>query len=152
VWEGQIDDLREHLWEDKAWSWGDIDDWMTYMCFAWGYDLAVRVSECTLAEKDAEDQNIRAFQVVLRLHSAVLEDSRPVLTVRWVSRASKLLDKSNVLCIEVESSSHEVGYLSKKIMKVIGRRSEAKNQWCDDLVEWITKSGITTEDPLFCRY
>jgi hypothetical protein len=24
------------------------------MCLAWGYDLAMRVSECTLAEKDAE--------------------------------------------------------------------------------------------------
>jgi hypothetical protein len=72
--------------------------------------------------------------------------------VRGGSRASKLVDKSNVLCIEVEASTHKVGDLSKKKMKVIGRRSEAENQWCDDLVEWIANSGITSEDPLFCWY
>jgi hypothetical protein len=122
------------------------------MCLAWGYNLAVRVSECTLAEKDAEDHNSRASQVVLRLRSTVCEDSRPVFSVRGGSKASKLVHKSNVLCIEVEASPHKVGDLSKKKMKVIGRRSEAENQLCDDLVEWITNSGITSEDPLFCRY
>jgi hypothetical protein len=78
VWEGPIDELREHLWEKKAWTWGDMDDRMIYMCLKWSYDLAVRVSKCTLAE----DHNIRAFQVVLRLRRAVSEDGRPLLSVR----------------------------------------------------------------------
>ena len=44
-----------------------------------------------------------------------------------------------------------MGDLTKKKMKVIGRRSESENQWCDDLVEWIIHSGITSQDPLFSR-
>jgi hypothetical protein len=86
VWEGHIDELIENLWEKKAWTWGDMDDRMIYMCLEWGYDLAVRVSECALAE----DHNIRAFQVVLRLRSAVSEDGHTVLSVRGGSRACKL--------------------------------------------------------------
>jgi hypothetical protein len=63
-----------------------------------------------------------------------------VLSVRGGSRASRALIKSNVSCCEVEASSHKVGDLRKKKMKVIGRRSESENQWCDDMVEWVVHS------------
>jgi hypothetical protein len=82
----------------------------------------------------------------------VAEDGIIVLSVRGGSRASKLLQKSNVICCEVESSSHKVGDLSKKKMKVIGKSSEAEAQWCNDMVDWAAHSGIKGNDPLFCRY
>lgn len=152
VWEGLMEDLRTFLWEDKEWGWTTVNGKMIYMCLMWGYDLAVRVSECTAAEKGAQDHNIRACQVVFRLRNAVTEDGTLVHSVRGGSRASRSLIASNVICCEVEASSHKVGDLSKKKMKVIGRRSESENQWCDDMVEWITRSGVKAQDPLFCRY
>lgn len=128
VWEGLIEELREHLWEDKEWGWTTINDKMTYVCLMWGYDLAVRISECTAAEKGSQDHNIRANQVIFRLRNPVVEDGALVLSVRGGSRASRALIKSNVSCCEVEASSHKVGDLRKKKMKVIGRRSESENQ------------------------
>jgi UPF0288 family protein (methanogenesis marker protein 3) len=64
---------------------------------------------------------------LLRLNSTVIEDGRAVLSVRGKSRASKPLVANNVTCCEVEASSHKVGDLTKKKMKVIGRRSESEN-------------------------
>jgi hypothetical protein len=152
VWEGLMEELREYLWEDKGWNWHDINGKLIYVCLMWGYDIAVRVSECTATEKGAEDHNIRAFQVVFRLREAMLEDGAMVFSVRGGSRASKLMLKSNVLCCEVEASSHKVGDLKKKKMKVIGKRSDAEAQWCGDMVDWAIHSGIKSMDPLFCRY
>ena len=113
-----MEELREFLWEDKDWSWGSINGKMIYVCLMWGYDLAVRVSECTAAEKGAQDHNIRACQVIFRLRTAVSEDGASVYSVRGGSRASRSLAASNVICCEVEASSHKVGDLSKKKVKV----------------------------------
>lgn len=152
VWEGLLDSLRDSLWDNRGWGWGDIDKRMVYLCCMWGYELAVRGSEATLADGAAEDHAIKAFQLIFRLKNPVLVGAESLYSVRGGTPAARGLDEENVLAIEVEASSHKMGDLAAKRNKVIGRRSEEESRFCSDLVLWGKRSQVERLDNWFTRY
>lgn len=152
VWEGLLEGLRETMWENLSWEWGDIDKRMRYLCLMWGYDLAARGSEVTSAEGSAEDHAIKACQLIFRLREPMTVNGEVTYSIRGGSPTALQLEDHNVLMIEVEASSHKMGDLTGRRNKVIGRRGEEESQWCSDLVAWGKYSKVKSTDNWFTRY
>ena len=145
--------MRETHWEDKAWSFPDIDKRMTAMGALVAYELANRGGEVTRGGgSNSENHTIYNEQCVFRLEEPVTIDGKshsgflagtPEFR-RWVTI-------SNVVACEIGVASHKVGAVNSHNVKIIARRNDRESELLDDLCEWCLKSGSTAEEPLFSR-
>jgi hypothetical protein len=59
-------------------------------------------------------------------------------------------EKGHVVGCWVQGSTHKSGEMAKT--KLIGRRTPDEVQFLEDLMKWVTRSGVTPENELFRRY
>ena len=131
--------MRHRLWVGKGWDKSGIDQRVLYLAAMWAYNMDARVSEYTVPERGGEDHCVRAGDLEFEL---VGGDRR---------NCGQLLPESKLVCAcWVRASSQKTGSFMK--MKLIGRRTPEEGQFLDDLVCWVTHSGVTEVDRLFSRY
>lgn len=156
---------RELFWKEGVWSVKELDRKAIWLCMAICFDSGLRVSNLTKAEKGNEDHCIRAEQL-----SFTFEDSQGKRTLVlgdndvWKARADCLLTGLRPSMIEQDHwwiESVSMMYTSNKTSgrsgasvldpKKIGRRSSVESNLLDDMIAWITHSGVLGSDPFFTR-
>ena len=65
-------------------------------------------------------------------------------------RGQMLPGSESIVAYWVKASSQKTGSFMK--MKLIGRRTPEDGQFLNDLISWMTHSGVTEADRLFSRY
>ena len=131
--------MRHRLWVSCGWDRGGIDQKMIYLAAMWAYNMDARVSEYTAPERGGEDHCVRVGDL----------DFEMVCGER--KKGGQMLPGSeSVVACWVKASSQKTGSFMK--MKLIGRRTPEEGQFLDDLISWVTHSGVTEADRLFSRY
>ena len=131
--------MRDRLWPTSAWDKVGVNRRMLYVAAMWAYDMDARVSEYTAPEKGDEDHCVRAGDLDFELVSGERR------------KGGQTLPKPELVCAcWVRAASQKTTSFMK--MKLIGRRTGEESQFLDDLVSWVTYSGVTERDRLFSRY
>lgn len=141
---------RERNWAARGWEYPDIDLRAVYLATMWAFDMGARVSEYTAAEKRGEDHCIRAgdltFDFETEAESFLAKGGDEHFALRRLGREPE----GRVVGCWARAATQKTGDWSKT--KLIGRRSDTEAQLLEDLVEWVTHSGVGPEDELFSRY
>lgn len=141
---------RELNWTQRSWDFPDIDRRALYLATIWAFDMGARVSEYTAAEKGGEDHCIRAGDLLFDFETGVTQFLVRGGEEYFARVRSGIEEKGNVVGCWVRGSTHKSGEMAKT--KLIGRRTPDEVQLLEDLVEWVTRSGVAPEDELFGRY
>lgn len=131
--------MRHRLWASVRWDKDGIDQRMVYLAAMWAYNMDARVSEYTAPERGGEDHCVRAGDLEFELVGGERKKG-----------GQKLPQPESVCACWVRAASQKTGSFIK--MKLIGRRTPEEGQFLDDLVCWVTHSGVTETDRLFSRY
>ena len=131
--------MRDRLWVTAVWDQVGIDRRMVYLAVMWAYNMDARVSEYTAPERGGEDHCVRASDLDFELVSGERK------------KGGQILPKPELVCAcWVKAASQKTTSVMK--MKLIGRRTAEESQFLDDLVNWVTHSGVAESDRLFTRY
>ena len=135
------------LWADRSWGAGDIDARMVYLGCRWGFDQDARVSEYKAPAPGQQDHCVRLTALLFEFMD---KDGACVSTSSADSFYGLKGDSGEVQGCWVRASTHKTGTIVKQ--KFIGRRAPLEEQFLNDLVEWILRSGVNGGDRLFTRY
>jgi hypothetical protein len=144
-----LDDIRKHLWHDKAWDARGLRDRMAYLACVWGFDQTARVSEYTIPEGIATDHCIRVDDVSFYVQTpngiVGLTGSSMAYSLRGAAEEGP--DVKRVMECRVLAVSTK-GKITVKA-KLVGRRSPMESRFLDDLVIFLVRSGTFGKDELF---
>jgi hypothetical protein len=144
-----LDNIREHLWCNKAWDARGLRDRMTYLACIWGFDQSARISEYTAPEGDATDHCVRIDDVTFYVRTPTgttgMTGSDMVSSLRGATEGDpelKRITECRVLAVTSKSKQVTKG-------KMVGRRSESESRFLDDLIIFLLRSGGIGNDNLF---
>lgn len=150
ICESLIADRREKNWASRSWDYPDIDLRATYLATMWAFDMGGRVSEYTAAGKGAEDHCVRAGDLRFSFETVSGKFFAQGGDEYFKARRRGVEAQGRVCGCWVRAVTHKTGGCRKTML--IGRRHPTESLLLDDLVEWVTHSGIGPCDELFSRY
>ena len=124
--------MRHRFWVSCGWDRGGIDQKIIYLAAMWAYNMDARVREYTAPEREGKDHCVRVGDLDFEMASGEGK------------KGAQMLPGSE------SAASQKTGSFMK--MKLIGRRTPEEGQFLDDLISWVTHSGVTEADRLFSRY
>ena len=139
--QSMLTDMRGSLWADRSWGAGDIDARMVYLGCMWGFDQDARVSEYTAPAPGQQDHCVRLTDLLFEFMD---KDGACVSTSSADSFYGLKGDSGEVQGCWVRASTHKTGTIVKQ--KFIGRRAPLEEEFLNDLVEWILRSGVNGSD------
>ena len=147
ICEGILVHMKAVMWTGRGWEGADMRDRMTYIGCMWAFEMGARVSEYTTPEPGGVDHCIRADDLIFIVVSP--SGTRSIYGSK-ISEIGMMVGgalRSSV----VECRAAAVTAKGKKLVKpkIIGRRSVEESNFLDDLIDFMTHSGITGKDELF---
>lgn len=144
-----LENMREELWNGKAWDAKGLRDRMAYLGCVWGFDQSARISEYTVPEGIATDHCVRVDDLTFYVQTPEgiigMTGSDMARTLRGAKEGGpevRRVLECRVLAVSTKGKISVKGNL-------VARRSTKESRYMDDLVYFMMMSGAHGTDPLF---